>query len=65
MALVQSAKSELSRLAPAQRAALAAEGRRLGKGAFREEIFEIHAYLRHAIEPRVISMILDISALEE
>jgi len=65
MALVQSARGELARLTSAQRAALGAEGRRLGTGAFREEIFEIHAYLRHAIEPRVISMVLDISALEE
>lgn len=65
MALVQSARGELSRLTSAQRAALGAEGRRVGTGAFREEIFEIHAYLRHAIEPRVISMVLDISALEE
>lgn len=65
MALVQSARGELARLTSAQRAALAAEGRRLGTGAFGEEIFEIHAYLRHAIEPRVISMVLDISAVEE
>lgn len=65
MALVQSARGELARLSRAQRAGLAAEGRRLGSGTFSEEIFEIHAYLSHAIEPRVISMVLDISALEE
>jgi len=65
IALVQSARAEISRLSANDRASLASEGKRSAGKESDADVLTLYEYLRHVLQPPVIRMVIDLSGLEE